>query len=58
MNSPNDQTLKVHYVCNDDDDDKAKNANHAMMAQTLAIATNCCKFCYCPIDRLPLGMCP
>jgi len=41
MNSPNDQTLKVHYVYSDDDDDDAKNFNHAMMAQTLAM---CDKF--------------
>jgi hypothetical protein len=38
MNSPNNQTLKVHYVHSDDD---AKNVNHVMMAQTLAM---CDKF--------------
>jgi hypothetical protein len=41
-NNPNDQTLKVHYVySDDDDDDDAKNVNHVMMAQTLAM---CHKF--------------
>ena len=37
-NSPYDQPLKVHYRYSDDDDaDDAKNVNHVMMAQTLAM---------------------
>jgi len=36
MNSPNDRTLKVHYVYSDDgDDDDTKIVNYVMMAQTL-----------------------